>query len=193
MSKPPSEAYIVRGIRQHDSAVLEFIYQAYFPLVEGFVIHHEGSREQAKDVFQEAMIIAYRNVRKGDFQLTCKFSTYLYGIGKKVWIQERRKLLLRADKLRQQAPMVQEPEALEDPLLQIQLKALFDKHFAQLSPDCQRILRMFFNLHSIEEIRKAMDYKDIHHAADRKYRCKKSLIRRMMNDPLFKRLRDEAR
>jgi hypothetical protein len=52
---------------------------------------------------------------------------------------------------------------------------------------------MFFNNHSVDEIRKAMNYKDLHHAADRKYRCKKSLIRRITNDPLFKRLIDEAR
>jgi hypothetical protein len=52
---------------------------------------------------------------------------------------------------------------------------------------------MYFNNFSVEDIRAAMNYKDLHHTADRKYRCKKSLIKRIVNDPLFKRLKDELR
>jgi hypothetical protein len=52
---------------------------------------------------------------------------------------------------------------------------------------------MFFNDCSVEEIRSALNYKNLHHAADRKYRCKKSLIKRILNDPLFKRLKNEQR
>ncbi|MEZ5070491.1 MAG: hypothetical protein R2751_05865 [Bacteroidales bacterium] len=46
-------------------------------------------------------------------------------------------------------------------------KHLFEKHFAQLSPDCRKILEMFFLDCSVEEIQAEMAYKDIHHAADR--------------------------
>jgi hypothetical protein len=88
---------------------------------------------------------------------------------------------------------VHEPEPGEDPLMRKYMDELFQKHFAELSADCQKILRMFFLNHSVEEIRQAMSYSDLHHAADRKYRCKKSLIRRITNDPLFKRLKNEAR
>ena len=52
---------------------------------------------------------------------------------------------------------------------------------------------MYFNNFSVEDIRTAMNYKDLHHTADRKYRCKKSLVKRMVNDPLFKRLKNELR
>jgi RNA polymerase sigma factor (sigma-70 family) len=162
-------------------------------MIEAFVMHHSGTREQARDVFQDAMLIAYRRIRKGELELRCKFSTYLYGICKKIWLQERKKYLLHAEKLRQQVQTVQEPEPDEDPLLEKQMKDLFNKHFKQLSKDCQKILILSFSDHSVEEIRKAMDYKDLHHAADRKYRCKKSLIKRIIQDPLFKRLKNEAR
>ena len=188
-----SESNLLSGIRNHDSAVLEYVYQAYFPMIEGFVMHNSGSRDEAKDVFQEAMIIVYKKIRKGDLELTCKFGTYLYGICKKIWIQERKKYLLHAEKLKQQPLLVNDPGSKEDPLLEKHLKELFEKHFGELSQDCQKILSMFFNYHSVEEIRKEMNYKDLHHAADRKYRCKKSLIKRMMNDPLFKKLKDETR
>jgi DNA-directed RNA polymerase specialized sigma24 family protein len=188
-----SEEEILRGIRMHDSAVLEFIYRVYFPVIESFVIHHQGSSDEAKDVFQEGMIISYRKIRAGSLVLSCKFGTYLYAVCKKVWIQERKKALLHAEKLRNQALVVHDPGPVEDPLMDQYKQELFGKHFSQLSEDCQKILSMFFNHHSVEEIQKAMNYKDIHHAADRKYRCKKSLIRRIMNDPLFKTLKNETR
>lgn len=184
---------IIRGIRNHDTAVLEFIYTNYFPVTEAFVRHHSGTTEQAKDVFQEAMIIAYRKIRDPGFELTCQFGTYLYAICRNVWIQERKKTLLHDEKLRGQTFVVEEPAPQEDPLMKKHMDDLFNRHFSQLSSDCQKILTMFFNHFSVEEIRAAMNYKDIHHAADRKYRCKKSLIKRIMNDPFFKRLKDEAR
>lgn len=66
-------------------------------------------------------------------------------------------------------------------------KLLFDKHFIQISPDCQKILRLHFNDCSVEEIRAAMNYSTAHHAVDRKYRCKKSLIEKIKNDPSFRK------
>jgi RNA polymerase sigma factor (sigma-70 family) len=191
--KIPDEKTLISGIRNHDSDVLDHIYLAYFPIIEGFVIHHHGSREQAKDVFQEAMIILYNRIKSKDFELSCKFGTFLYAICKRVWIQERKKILLHKDKLRQHPMAVHDPGPDDDPIMQNHLVQIFNKHFNELSPDCQKILTMFFNDHSVEEIRAAMDYKNIHHAADRKYRCKKSLIKRILNDPLFKRLKDEQR
>ena len=188
-----SENELIHGIRNHDSAVLEYVYQTYFTMIEGFVIHNHGSREQAKDVFQEAMIIVYKKIREGELELTCKFGTYLYAICKNVWLQERKKYQLHAEKLQHQPLVVHDPGPDEDPLLRNHLTDLFNKHFSELSKDCQKILTMFFNNHTVEEIRDEMNYKDLHHAADRKYRCKKSLIKRITNDPLFKRLKNEAR
>jgi RNA polymerase sigma factor (sigma-70 family) len=188
-----SEANLLRGIRDHDSGVLEYVYDAYFPIIEGFVIQNSGSRDEAQDVFQEAMIIAYRKIRDRELELTCKFGTYLYAICKKIWIQERKKYLLHTEKLKQFPLMVNDPGFEEDPLFQKNVKELFEKHFSELSKDCQKILSMFFSNRSVEEIQDEMHYKDLHHAADRKYRCKKSLIKRMINDPLFKKLKDDAR
>ncbi len=193
MMKLPTAETLITGIRDHDTHILEHVYQTYFPMIEGLVIHNQGSREQAKDVFQEAMIIVYNRIRSGELELTCKFGTYLYAICKNIWIQERKKHLLHVEKLRQQQMVVHDPGPADDPLLQNHLNQLFDKHFNDLSKDCQKILSMYFNNFSVEDIRAAMNYKDLHHAADRKYRCKKSLIKRIVNDPLFKRLKDEQR
>jgi RNA polymerase sigma factor (sigma-70 family) len=193
MMKFPSEEAIISGIRKHDSIIFEFIYETYFPIIESYVIHHQGSQEQAKDVFQDAMIIIYNKIKCRDLELSCKFGTYLYAVCKNRWLQERKKYKLHAKKLKQNPLAVNDPGPADDPLLSFHLTDLFNKHFNELSADCQKILSMSFNDFSIEEIRATMKYKDLHHAADRKYRCKKSLIKRIINDPLFKRLKNEQR
>ncbi|MFW5820638.1 MAG: hypothetical protein ACOCWA_05070, partial [Bacteroidota bacterium] len=56
-----------------------------------------------------------------------------------------------------------------------------------------KILRMYFEGKKSTEIKKYMKYSSIHHTMDRKYRCKASLIRRIMNDPEFKEINDEIK
>lgn len=191
--KLPSNIDLIRGIRNHDSSILQYVYETYYPITEAYIIHNQGSRDQARDIFQDAMIVVYKRVRSKELVLTCKFGTYLFAICKNIWMQERKKYLQRAEKLRQHAFVVNDPGPAEDPLLQNHLSELFNKHFGDLSKDCQKILSMYFNNFSVEDIRAAMNYKDLHHTADRKYRCKKSLINRIVNDPLFKRLKNELR
>jgi RNA polymerase sigma factor (sigma-70 family) len=191
--KLPSNSDLIKGIRNHDSSILEHVYNTYYPIIEGYITHNQGSRDQARDIFQDAMIIVYKRIKSNELELTCKFGTYLYAICKNIWMQERKKYLQRTQKLREQPLEVNDPGPADDPLLQNHLTDLFNKHFDALSKDCQKILSMYFNNFSVEDIRAAMNYKDLHHTADRKYRCKKSLINRIVNDPLFKRLKDELR
>jgi len=191
--KVPSNTDLIKGIRNHDSSILQYVYNIHYPIIEGYITHNQGSREQARDIFQDAMIIVYKRIKSDNLVLSCKFGTYLYAICKNIWMQERKKYLQRTEKLRQQPLEVHDPGPANDPLLQNHLTDLFNKHFEALSKDCQKILSMYFNNFSVEDIRAAMNYKDLHHTADRKYRCKKSLINRIVNDPLFKRLKNELR
>jgi len=191
--KIPTDQALIEGIRKHESPILEHVYETYYPIIESYIVHNQGSRDQARDVFQDAMMVIYHKIRSGHLELSCKFGTYLYAICKNMWVQERKKYLHRIEILKKQPMMVNDPGPAEDPLLQKHLETLFNKHFGELSSDCQKILSMFFNHFSIEEIRAAMNYKDLHHTADRKYRCKKSLIKRIVNDPLFKKLKNELR
>ena len=189
----PTNSDLIKGIRNHDSSILRHVYEVHYPIIEAYITNNQGSREQARDIFQDAMIIIYNRISSDELELSCKFGTYLYAVCKNIWMQERKKFLQRAEKLRHQPLEVHDPGPADDPLLQNHLTDLFNKHFENLSKDCQKILSMYFNNFSVEDIRAAMNYKDLHHTADRKYRCKKSLINRIVNDPLFKRLKDELR
>jgi RNA polymerase sigma factor (sigma-70 family) len=191
--KTYSETQILEGVIKHNSPVLTFIYTTYYPAIESFVIHHSGSVEHAEDVFQEGLLITYRKLKYENLYLRCKFSTYLYSVCKKIWIQERKKKFIQQEKLKEAPLTVEDSGAAENTIDHQILKELIQKHLSSMSPDCQKILKLTLNDCTVEEIRKELNYKSLHHTIDRKYRCKKGLIKKIVSDPLFKRLRDEIR
>ena len=191
--KKYAETQILEGIVKNNSPVLNFIYANYYPAIESFVMHHNGSVEQAEDVFQEGLIVIYRKLKNEDLYLSCKVSTYLYSVCKRIWIQERKKRFIQQEKLKEHPMTLEDSGAIENPIDHQILKELIQKHLATMSPDCQKILKLTFNDCTVEEIRKEMNYNSLNHAIDRKYRCKKGLIKKIISDPLFKRLRDEIR
>jgi RNA polymerase sigma factor (sigma-70 family) len=181
---------IIRGILENNSRVIQSVYNECFPMVERMVINSGGDHEQAKDVFQEGWIIIYRKLSSGELRLTCKFSTFLYAICKKIWIQEKRKRITRMRQIPSDPEMVEESEPLSNEEND-RIKSLFYKHFKELSKDCQKILILHFNKTPIEDIQKIMDYQNSHYTMDRKYRCKKSLMQRIINDPKYKSIQNE--
>ena len=183
-----SDKEIIEGIAEDKSKVLLYVYREYIPYIKNYVIQHSGTIDQAQDLFQEGMIVIYKKINAGELELYCKFSTYLYAVCKRIWIQDRRKALLRINKLKD-ADLAAEPSTPYGHEDIDEAKELFDKHFKQLSPDCQKILRLHFNDCTIEEIRNAMNYNTAHHVMDRKYRCKKNLIDRIKNDPTFRKFK----
>ena len=50
-----------------------------------------GTRDDAKDIFQDALIIFHRKVRSEEFVLTCAVSTYLFSICRNLWREELRR------------------------------------------------------------------------------------------------------
>jgi len=181
---------IIQGILEHDRNIIHNAYNECFPLVERMVLNSGGDLAQAKDIFQDGWIIIYRKIKSGEFKLTCRFSTYLYAVCKKLWISEKKKRINRMKVTEDAQDFVEE----NDPILsdeEDKSKQLFYRHFTQLSSDCQKILILHFNKTPIEEIQKIMNYQNSHYTMDRKYRCKKSLMLRITNDPNFKSVQNE--
>ncbi len=183
-----SDERILEGISRNDADVVRYVYESNYKKIECLVCNHQGDPDQAKDVFHEALLVIFQKIRKNELVLTCAFSTFLYAVCRNIWFHERRRQQRHYTLFPTAQPFVEENGHDEE--YHKLGKALFDLHFKRLSRDCQRILTMHFNGQSIAEIREEMGYKSIHHTADRKYRCKKSLLKRITGDPRFKKIRD---
>lgn len=184
-----TDEQIIEGISQNDRKVMDYIYDRFYGKVEGFIMGRGGNPEHIKDVFQEALYVIIKKIRKDGLTLTCTFSTYLLAVCKNIWRHDMRKnkVHLVEDS---RIDAVQEEDEI-DWNKEEKLLDLFNYHFAQLSEDCQKLLRLHFGKVSLTEIRQIFGYSSEHYASDRKYRCKQSLFNRIRKDPKFKEIKDD--
>jgi DNA-directed RNA polymerase specialized sigma24 family protein len=63
------------------------LYQEAFPLVARHISKMGGSFDEAKDIFQDALIVYYEKVQVSGVTLKYKEKAYLFGIAKYLWIK----------------------------------------------------------------------------------------------------------
>jgi RNA polymerase sigma factor (sigma-70 family) len=186
------EESLLEGIRLHDSDTLEYIYKKFYPSVKAFVNSNSGNDDDARDIFQEAIIVIYRKVNDESFVITCSFKTYVYAIVKNLWLKEleRRRtgdVTLKTEGDFDVAEETLDGEPFGDP--KSERFKLYQKHFLTLSEDCQKVLRLFFAKQSLKEISQVMGFGSEKYAKKRKFQCKEILIKRIKNDPEFNKIK----
>ncbi len=181
---------LVNGILHHDKEVLHYLYSEVFMQIRWLVIHNHGTEQDAKDIFQESMIVLYRKIRSGTFSLNCNLSTYIYSICRLLWLKELQRKGRYQSAESDDVLYISEGEEpgqnLEDTK-----KQLFHKHFSELSKDCRKILDLYLNGVPVAEITKLMGFASEQYTMERKYRCKQRLMDKIINNPIFRKIKDE--
>jgi RNA polymerase sigma factor (sigma-70 family) len=143
------------------------LYKAY-PSIRHFIKTHGGTDDDARDVFQECLIVLFRNAQKNDFVLTASVNTYLFSVGKYLWkdLLKKKNREVRftiTDIPAEEIKSVQEEE--------MQLRWL-DRILASLGEKCSEILQLFYyKKMSMEEIAAKLGYRNVDTAKTQKYKC----------------------
>jgi RNA polymerase sigma factor (sigma-70 family) len=195
-----SNKEIVDGIRSDNSEALKFVYEEYFQYVYLNIVKGDLLNEDdARDIFHDAMIVLYNNIRKETFILEHSFTSYLFNVCQKLTLKrlrlEYRTLNNKNVSLDQiieedEKNFQQYPELIYDPTQEIKYE-LFTKYFAVLKEDCKKVLTMFYSDEPYEEIAREMGYAEGEYVKVKKHRCKEYLVNSIMKDKLFNLLRYE--
>ena len=185
----PSTKKIIEGIASSKAGIIRYLYKAYFNEIRKLVIMNNGSEEDARDTFQDALYLIYQKITRNNFELSGTFRGYLYSVCKLLWIKELRE---RAYIKNEQwySGDIPAPSPVNKKLESIKLK-IFDRHFNELSEDCQKILNMYFREVTLEKIAEVMGYSSPERVREKKYKCKKSLMTKIYNNPEYKKVSDE--
>lgn len=184
-----TEEALLDGLKKRDSSVISYIYKEYYPTIKYLITSNSGSESDAEDVFQDALVIIYRKIAKEDLILTSSFKTFLYSICRNLWLQRLDKKVFSNDFLK-----VEELDGMQDPIyaepadMETEKYKMYQKHFLDLSEDCQKILRLFMNKVSLKEIAEIMGFKTEKYAKTRKFMCKEKLKNSILNDPNCKKI-----
>lgn len=176
LSIADSENFIEKFIR-NDEKVLESTYKHNFKIVRNYVMKNNGTEADAKDIFQEAMIIAWLNMKEGKFIVKNEFSlsAYLYKISKYKWLDKlKSKSMKSTQRIGEMDYQDLDTELNEYEKSEKHLNYLHSL-YNQLDTKCKDVLnRFYFNRNKLEEIADELNY-DIGSIRTIKYRCMQKL------------------
>ncbi len=140
-----------------------------YPKIEALILSKGGQKQDASDVFQEALIILNRNLEKSDFQLTSSFYTYLYAVSRFIWKDTQKKFS------KQELHDLNDTEVEHfHAVLEEKKYQLAERAFLELGKRCQELLRLFYHrAMSFKEIARVMQFKSEKIAKNQKYKCLK--------------------
>ncbi|MEA3295772.1 MAG: sigma factor, partial [Patescibacteria group bacterium] len=81
---------IINGFRNNDPETIEKIYNELFPVINRLIEFNSGTPSDAKDIFQEALMVIYKKIENDEFILSCSFKTFLYSICRNLWFNQLR-------------------------------------------------------------------------------------------------------
>ena len=145
---------------------------AHFPKIRALILSKGGNKEDAKDVFQDALLILCRNAEKPEFELTASPGTYLYSVARFLWkdILNKRNREVSWDSAGQQLPGTEEMVELfkeEEPE-----RKMLEQILHKVGEKCMQLLKMYYyeRLH-MTEIAKRLKFSSDKSAKTQKYKC----------------------
>ncbi len=163
---------------------LDSLYQRLFPSIENHVLNNSGSTQDAKDIFQESLIVAYKKVLKPGFELSASIETFIYSIAKNKWLD----ILRSTKRVTKMTIDGSEDDLIDEILLEEDRRRLFKTHFRKLSEGCKSLFEHFFKGMSMENIATSLNLASAGYVRKKKHLCQEKLIEAIKNDPLYKEL-----
>jgi RNA polymerase sigma factor (sigma-70 family) len=183
-----TDVAIIDGLKKRDNGIIRYIYKEYYPTIKFLITTNSGTETDAEDVFQDALVVLYRKIASENLILTSSFKTFLYSICRNLWLQRLDRRVFSNEFLEMEdLSELQDNFQHEQPEEENEKYRLFQQHFLRLSPDCQKVLRLFMGKTSLKEIADIMGFKTEKYAKTRKFMCKEKLKNTIMNDPYFRK------
>ncbi|MEM1405230.1 MAG: sigma-70 family RNA polymerase sigma factor [Bacteroidota bacterium] len=159
---------IFERICKGDEKTLEYLYKKYYRMMTKMVISNSGTEQEAKDIYQDALVVFWQKAVSGKLVLTSKISTYIYSICQNLW----RKELDRKRRLSHE-----EKDSIEYTEHDKQERAkIINQCINQLGETCRRILMYYyFDGLSMQDIADQLGFANTNTAKTKKYKCKKKL------------------
>jgi RNA polymerase sigma factor (sigma-70 family) len=166
------EQALLKGLAENDRKAIETIYKQNYNMVQTLIVNNSGNTEDAKDVFQEAVIILYEKARSGTFELNCLIRTYVYSVCKRLWLKrlhQMQRFTPEIETLEESVAVEEEMEAHEQHNSDFQL---MEKAMQNLGEPCKSLLESYY-LHkkSMVAIAEEFGYTNADNAKNQKYKC----------------------
>lgn len=172
MKTDTNEQVLLKGLANNNRKAIETIYKENYKMVQSLITNNNGTPEDAKDIFQESVIVLYEKVKSGSFELNCQIKTYLYSVCRRLWL----KRLNQLQRLSPEVENLEEMVAVEDELETHEQRNadfhLMEKAMHSLGEPCKSLLEAYYlQKKNMLEIAGSFGYTNADNAKNQKYKC----------------------
>ncbi len=170
----------VEALRQNNQIVIREIYSRFSGEALRWVLNNSGSAADARDIFQEAVLVMFEKSRQPDFVLTCPLGALLYLFYSRKWIdrlrEKKREIVVRnSEENRYASETVENLEILaEESLREANDQKRLSKTFAHLSELCRNLLSLLAEGISPRDAAEKLQFNSV----DTLYRRKNACVQR---------------
>ncbi|WP_296383680.1 sigma-70 family RNA polymerase sigma factor [Winogradskyella sp.] len=175
-----NQGFIV-AVQNNDTQVLKNLYVTNYPKIEILVLKNNGSKDQAKDIYQDAFLAVWQNIKQNKFvpKSESSINGYLYTIAKNKWLDVLRsqgyKKTIVASQLNHFEIKDEENNNIDDDILKDKRLEDVMLAFKNLGQACKSLLRKFyFEKKSMNLIAEELAL-DSASTRNKKYRCMQKL------------------
>ncbi|HEY3430691.1 MAG TPA: sigma-70 family RNA polymerase sigma factor, partial [Cyclobacteriaceae bacterium] len=173
---------ILAEIRKKDERALRELYRTHYPMVVHLICSNNGTEQEAKDIYQEAVIAFYEKAQQPQFTLTCKIKTYIYAVCRRLWL----KRLWEKKRVSANIQEVETFSGIDDEMNEIEEKEnRFQKMGTALNTlgePCRSIIEDYYIRDlSMENISEKFGYTNADNAKNQKYKCLQRLKKLFFN------------
>ena len=167
-----SEKVLLQGLARNDRKAVETIYKDNYTTIQSLVINNNGTADDAKDIFQEAMIVLYEKARSGSFELNCQIKTYLYSVSRRLWLKRLQQSSRYGGDIGHAETVVPVEDDIEEHTRRDQEFEMMNKAISGLGEPCKSLLEAFYlQKKNMQEIATGFGYTNAENAKTQKYKC----------------------
>ena len=172
MTQENNEKALLEGLAVSNKKAVETIYRQNFNMVQSLVINNNGSADDAKDIFQEAMIVLYEKARSGTFELSCQIKTFVYSVSRRLWLkrlQQQNRFSSAGDSMEPVVPVEEDIEGHERRNAEFDM---MENAISHLGEPCKSLIEAYYlQKQTMQEIAARFGYTNADNAKNQKYKC----------------------
>ena len=172
MKEDSNERLLLQGLANNDKRAIETIYKNNYNMVQALIISNNGTVEDARDIFQETMIVLYEKARSGMLELNCQIKTYVYSVSRRLWLKRLQQMSRYAPVIEMLAETVPVDEDIDEhDRVNLEFETM-EKAVGSLGEPCKSLLEAFYlQRKNMQDIAAAFGYTNADNAKNQKYKC----------------------
>lgn len=189
MTYKNDDSYLLDSlVKGNDKGILD-IYKMMYPKILAYIKKHDGTEEDAKEIFQKALLQMVVRVSKGDFALTTSFGGYFFTVCRNLWIKET-KISKHKVTNDTQLHLISEEREIALGALEQEKWDLFQEKLSSLSDNCKEVLAKVFEKKPYVQIADELGYNSENVVRQRVHKCKAKLKEAIQKDSRYLQMKE---